>query len=184
MANGEMMAMILCGWCAGFKEILLKGDLTGYPIKGVRVVVTDGASHPVDSNEISFRLAAHGGFREAYKNAGVGVIEPVMAVEVVVPLEARGAAVHGLAARRGLIESVEARDEHTTTIRANVPLEQMFGYSAELRGITEGKGEFTMEYAKHDLIPAERQAELAAQVRGHQRTSASAPHDDEERRVC
>jgi elongation factor G len=142
----------------GFKEALGRGSMCGAPVMGVRVVLLDGAAHAVDSNEISFRAAAIGGFKQAMSQAGALVLEPVMSVEVSVPSEFQGAAVAQLSQRNGTVNAMEGTNY--TKIEAEVPLNSMFGYSSDLRSATQGKGEFTMEYKLHAPVPREKQEEL------------------------
>jgi elongation factor G len=125
------------------------------------VVLTDGNSHPVDSNEMAFRLAAIGAFRQAYQEAGGTILEPVMKVEVTVPVEYQGTVMGDLNRRKGMIldSSQEAED---AVILAQVPLNNMFGYSTVLRTNTQGKGEFSMEYSQHAAVPRDVQDELTA----------------------
>jgi len=125
---------------------------------GVRVVLTDGAAHAVDSNELSFKAAAAGGFKQAMKAAGAMVLEPVMSVEVSVPAEFQGAAIGQISQRKGTINSMEGAEY--TTIDCDVPLQNMFGYSSDLRSATQGKGEFSMEYKLHAPLPRDKQEEL------------------------
>ena len=125
---------------------------------GVRVVLLDGAAHAVDSNEISFRAAAIGGFKQAVQAATPQLLEPLMAVEVTVPSEFQGAAVAQLSQRKGTVNSLEGAEY--TTIHADVPLSSMFGYSSDLRSATQGKGEFSMEYKMHAAVTRDLQEEL------------------------
>lgn len=134
--------------------------MTGFPVQGVRVVVTDGASHAVDSNEIAFRLAATGAFRQAFKAAGPLVLEPIMVVECIAPNEFQGVIVGALLRRKGLILSTETRDDGWFVVRANISLEAMFGYSTDLRSSTEGKGEYSMEYLRHEPATRDRTNKL------------------------
>ncbi|KAK6985242.1 elongation factor G, mitochondrial, partial [Favolaschia claudopus] len=128
------------------------GTLTGNPISGVRFVLTDGGYHIVDSSELAFRNATIGAFREAFRGANAIVLEPIMKVEVVAPSEFQSNVIGGLNTRRGTIVDSEVRDDEFTAI-AEVALNEMFGYSNQLRGATQGKGnvvvfsgEFSMEY--------------------------------------
>ncbi|KAJ6499416.1 elongation factor G, mitochondrial [Mycena sanguinolenta] len=132
----------------GFYEALEKGTLTGNPICGVRFVLTDGGYHIVDSSELAFRNATIGAFREAFRSAKALVLEPIMKVEVVAPSEFQNNVIGGLNTRRGTIVDSEVRDDEFTAI-ADVALNDMFGYSNQLRGATQGKGEFSMEYKTH-----------------------------------
>jgi elongation factor G len=124
----------------GFQEALDRGQLTGHPISGCRFVLEDGLSHVVDSSELAFRQAAIGAFREAFPKASPVVLEPVMTVEVVAPIEFQGNVIGGLNQRKGTIVDTEIRDDEFTLI-AEVALNDMFGYAGQLRGMTQGKGE-------------------------------------------
>ncbi|EMD36051.1 hypothetical protein CERSUDRAFT_138804 [Gelatoporia subvermispora B] len=143
----------------GFYEALEKGILSGNPICGVRLVLQDGLAHAVDSSELAFRLAIIGAFREVYSKLRPVILEPVMTVEVVAPSEFQSAVIGGLNSRRGTIVDSEVReDEFTAT--AEVALNEMFGYSSQLRGATQGKGEFSMEYKTHSPVLPQVQKEL------------------------
>ena len=142
----------------GFREAMLKGPLVGCPVMGVRVVLQDGAAHAVDSNEIAFRSAAKGAFREAMRDAKAVVLEPIMSVEVAVPAEYQGAAVAQLSTRKGTVNQVDGSEY--ATIMADVPLQNMFGYSSDLRSATQGKGEYAMEYKMHAPMMRDKQEEL------------------------
>ncbi|KAJ7497181.1 elongation factor G, mitochondrial [Mycena latifolia] len=143
----------------GFYEALEKGTLTGNPISGVRFVLQDGAYHIVDSSELAFRNATIGAFREAFKAANAIVLEPIMKVEVVAPSEFQNNVIGGLNTRRGTIVDSEVRDDEFTAV-ADVALNDMFGYSNQLRGSTQGKGEFSMEYKMHMPALGHLQMEL------------------------
>ncbi|KAF8180814.1 P-loop containing nucleoside triphosphate hydrolase protein [Pholiota molesta] len=143
----------------GFYEALEKGSLSGNPITGCRLILKDGAFHAVDSSELAFRLATIGAFREAFKAAGPKILEPIMTVEVVAPVEFQSQVIGGLNTRRGTIVDSEVRDDEFTAI-AEVALNDMFGYSNQLRGSTQGKGEFSMEYKCHQPVLPNVQKEL------------------------
>ncbi|CAK5265345.1 unnamed protein product [Mycena citricolor] len=143
----------------GFYEALEKGTLTGNPITGVRFVLQDGGFHAVDSSELAFRNATIGAFREAFKSAQATLLEPIMKVEVVAPGEFQSNVIGGLNTRRGTIIDSEVRDDEFTAV-ADVALNDMFGYSNQLRGSTQGKGEFSMEYKTHMPALPNVQAEL------------------------
>lgn len=145
----------------GFREAANAGELIGAPVEGVRVVLTDGASHPVDSNEIAFRLASIAGFRQAVMNAGPQILEPIMKVEVTIPTEFQGAVMGDLNKRKGLVMD-STQNAEDTVLLAQVPLNNMFGYSTALRSATQGKGEFTMEYSHHAAVTREQQEQLTA----------------------
>jgi elongation factor G len=143
----------------GFREAIQRGSLIGFPVVGVRCVINDGASHAVDSSEIAFKTAALMGFREAYEKAKPVVLEPVMKVEVQVPEEFQGGIVGGLNQRRGLILSTETSEGFCTCV-AEVPLNEMFGYSTIVRSASQGKAEFTMEFARYAPVPSQEQEKL------------------------
>eukprot|EP01040_Poterioochromonas_malhamensis_P000396 gene396-427_t len=145
----------------GAKSASEKGALAGYPLSGVRVVLTDGQSHAVDSNDMAFQLAMQYAIREAVKNASPNILEPVMKLEVVSPAEFQGTIVGGINKRNGLIMGSDLNDDGSQiTIQADVPLAVMFGYSTDLRSSTQGKGEFTMEYKDHQPVPRDIQEDL------------------------
>ncbi|HOV65180.1 MAG TPA: EF-Tu/IF-2/RF-3 family GTPase, partial [Spirochaetia bacterium] len=128
----------------GFRKAIEKGTLIGFPIVGVRVVINDGQSHPVDSSDIAFQMAAIGAFREAYNAAKPQILEPIMKVSVEGPTEFQGNIFASLNQRRGIIVS-SVEDNNFCRVEAEVPLSEMFGYSTTLRSLTQGKAEFTME---------------------------------------
>ncbi|MCX7823759.1 MAG: elongation factor G [Syntrophobacterales bacterium] len=136
----------------GFRSCLTKGRLGGYPIVGVRVVLKDGAYHPVDSSDIAFQQAAIGAFRLAYEKAQPILLEPIMRVVVETPTEFQGAVLGSLNQRRGIIVST-SEDRSFSTVEAEVPLAEMFGYATALRSITQGKAEFTMEFSRYNPVP-------------------------------
>ncbi len=136
----------------GFRECLKKGGLIGVPIQGIRVVITDGKSHSVDSSERSFHYAAIGAFRQAYIKAKPIILEPIMKVSIEIPSEFQGRVMASINQRRGIILSCTESGVYTT-IEAEVPLKEMFGYATVLRSLTQGKGEFTMEFSRYEKIP-------------------------------
>jgi elongation factor G len=148
----------------GFREAIKKGPLIGFPIVGVKCVVNDGASHAVDSSEIAFRTAALMGFREAYAQAKPTILEPIMRVEVQFPEEFQGAVMGQLNQRRGTIISSE-KQEGFVQAMAEVPLNDMFGYSTDLRSATQGKGEFTMEFQKYAEVPKQQREVMITEYR-------------------
>jgi elongation factor G len=136
----------------GFKEATKKGSLIGFPIVNIRCVINDGQSHPVDSSDIAFQLAAIGAFREAYGKAKPCILEPIMKVAVEGPTEFQGNIFGSLNQRRGII-SASTEDGVFSRVEAEVPLSEMFGYSTVLRSLTQGKAEFTMEFEKYGKVP-------------------------------
>jgi elongation factor G len=136
----------------GFKAVMKKGQLIGFPVTGVRVVLVDGQDHPVDSSDIAFQMAAQGAFRQVYAMAKPHILEPVMKVSVEGPTEFAGSVFATINQRRGtIVSSVE--DGTFSRVDAEVPLSEMFGYSMVLRSLTQGKAEFTMEFLKYGRVP-------------------------------
>ena len=136
----------------GFKACLSFGSIIGFPIVNVRAVINDGAMHPVDSSDIAFQLAARGGFREAYARAKPQVLEPIMKLEVSTPTEFQGSVVGQINQKRGVITG-STEEQNFTIVNAEVPLAEMFGYATQLRSLTQGKAEFTMEFLKYSPVP-------------------------------
>ncbi len=136
----------------GFRAVMKKGPLIGFPVIGVRVVLKDGQSHTVDSSDIAFQMAAQGAFRQVYKKAKPQILEPVMKVSVEGPTEFAGAVFGSINQRRGIIVS-SVEDGMFSRVDAEVPLSEMFGYSTVLRSLTQGKAEFTMEFLKYGKVP-------------------------------
>jgi len=153
----------------GFKECMAKGPKMEYPVTGVKVVLNDGASHSVDSSDMAFKAAAKGAFREVYGRAKPVIHEPIMKVVVETPNEFQGSVMGSLNQRRGLI--VGSQDEGVmSVIEAEIPLSEMFGYSTVLRSLTQGKAQFTMEFATYREVPksiAEELAKKAAEAKQH-----------------
>ncbi len=136
----------------GFSKSLDKGSLCGAAITGVRCVINDGAAHSVDSSDVAFQLAAVGAFKEGYLKAKPVIMEPIMKVAVEGPAEFQGAVMGSLNQRRGMIIGTMEEGNYTV-IEAEVPLSEMFGYSTTLRSLTQGKAEFTMEFATFKQVP-------------------------------
>lgn len=150
----------------GFKQAVNAGELTGFPVQKVRVVITDGQSHSVDSNELAFKIAALSAFKQCYMNTAPVVLEPVMQVEVTAPDEYQGTIIANINRRNGNVLNTDSQGSDCT-IYAKVPLNEMFGYSTELRSMTQGKGEFTMEYMAHEPVSASQQQDIVQQLRGY-----------------
>ena len=149
----------------GIREALDTGVLAGYPIVDIKVRLTDGSYHDVDSSEMAFKIAASMGFKEACRRAKAVLLEPVMDVEVVTPEEYMGAIVGDLNSRRGRIVSMEARGS-SQVIRATVPLGQMFGYATEMRSMTQGRATYTMQFSRYEEVPPAIAEEIMAKVAG------------------
>ena len=145
----------------GFQAALKKGRLIGFPITGVKVILTDGAAHDVDSSDLAFQAAAQGAFWQAYAKAKPYVLEPIMKLSVEGPAEFVGNIFSSINQRRGIIVS-SVEDGLLARVDAEVPLSEMFGYSNVLRSLTQGKTEFTMEFLKYSRVPAQVAEELIA----------------------
>ena len=136
----------------GFKESMLRGSLAGYPMVNVSVELYDGSYHDVDSSEIAFKIASSKAFTDAVKKATPVILEPMMKVEVVVPEEHIGDVTGDISSKRGIIEGVDEKGM-VQAVKATVPLSEMFGYINNLRSMTSGRGNFTMEFSRYDVVP-------------------------------
>jgi len=143
----------------GFKSCLKKGRLIGFPVLGMRMTINDGQYHSVDSSEMAFVQTAVGAFHQAYAKAKPIILEPIMKVSVECPSEFQGNVMGSINQRRGIIISC-AEDGVFTTVDAEVPLAEMFGYATTLRSSTQGKAEFTMEFSKYSKVPESIAEEL------------------------
>ena len=148
----------------GFTECLAKGRLIGFPVTGFRVVVNDGQSHSVDSSDMAFQAAARGAFRDVYPQAKPIVLEPVMKLAVEGPSEFQGALLKTIMQRRGTVIGT-TEEEGFSQVEAEVPLAEMFGYATDLRSVTQGKADFTLEFAKYSPAPREVTEELVEKFR-------------------
>jgi elongation factor G len=137
----------------GVLEALQSGVLAGFPVKGVKVTVYDGSYHPVDSSELAFKLAAHGAMREALAAADAFLREPIMLVTISVPEQFVGDVIGDLNSRRGHPHGMEPGAGGMTDVKAEVPMAEMLAYAPDLRSITGGQGEFTMEFLRYDELP-------------------------------
>jgi len=143
----------------GFRSMLAKGRLIGFPVTGFRVVINDGAAHSVDSSDNAFQAAGRGAFRAVYSAAKPQILEPIMKVSVEGPLEFQGAFVRTVMQRRGIIIGT-TEEEGFVRVDTEVPLSEMFGYSTDLRSSSQGKAEYTMEFSRYAPVPAEVHLEL------------------------
>jgi elongation factor G len=143
----------------GIQEAMESGVLAGYPVVDVRVELVEGSYHEVDSSEMAFKVAGSMAFKEAMKRAKPKLLEPVMAVEVVTPEEYLGDVMGNLNSRRGRVEQLEPRG-NAQSIRAKVPLAEMFGYATDLRSMTQGRATFTMQFDRYEDVPQSLATEL------------------------
>ncbi len=146
----------------GFKSAMEKGPLAEYPVVHVHAVLDDGSYHEVDSSDMAFQICARQCFREAFLKTKPVLLEPVMKMEVEVPAEQQGPVAGELTSRRGVIISTDMKDV-TATIEAEVPLSETFGYSTDLRSMTQGQGTFSMEFARYRRVPASIQEQILAE---------------------
>jgi elongation factor G len=145
----------------GIQEAMESGVLAGYPVVDVRVELVEGSYHDVDSSEIAFKVAGSMAFKEAMKRAKPKLLEPMMAVEVVTPEEYLGDVMGNLNSRRGRVEHLEPRG-NAQSIRAKVPLSEMFGYATDLRSMTQGRATFTMQFESYEEVPQSVATELVS----------------------
>ncbi len=143
----------------GFRDSLGKGPVAGYEVLGVKMVLTDGSYHDVDSSDMAFQICARDCFRETFRKAAPVLLEPIMKVEIEVPTEFQGGVVGKVNSKRGVILGTEERSGFTVVL-AEIPLSEMFGYSNELRSMTQGKGSFSMEFLKYQKLPGSIQEEV------------------------
>ena len=146
----------------GIKERMVEGPLTGSYARDIRVFVYDGKMHPVDSKEIAFIIAGRNAFREAFRNAGPKILEPIYNVEVMTPPEYQGACMSDLQNRRGILGDMGS-DKGFAILKARVPLAELYRYSTTLSSITAGSATFTMEFADYQPVPGDVQTKLLAE---------------------
>ncbi len=151
----------------GFADCLSNGVLGGFPMTGLKVTLTDGSFHPVDSDQLSFELVAHQAFKVLCPKAGPVLMEPIMRVEVVTPEENMGDVIGDLNKRRGLVQGMEEARSGARIVKAMVPLAEMFGYVTALRTITSGRATSSMEYDHHSPLSATIAKAVLEEVKGH-----------------
>jgi elongation factor G len=156
----------------GFRQMMGKGRLIGFPVIGMRVCLNDGQAHSVDSSDMAFQAAARGAFRAIYSRAKPIILEPVMKLAVESPGEFQGGVLKTIMQRRGTVIGTTEEDLFCR-IEAEVPLAELFGYATDLRSVTQGKAEFTLEFAKYAPVPAELSKSLV------ERFGKSGKDDDE-----
>ena len=159
IVGGAIDARFIPAIVKGLMDRMEQGPLTGSYARDVRVCIYDGKMHPVDSNEISFRLAARNAFSEAFRNSNPKILEPVYDVEVLVPSDVMGDVMSDLQGRRAIIMGMES-DSGFEKISAKVPLKEMASYSTALSSITGGRSSFTMKFASYELVPSDVQEKL------------------------
>src|SRR5688572_29190173 len=153
----------------GIRDAMGRGVLAGYPMTDVKVKLYDGSYHEVDSSGPAFEVAASMAFQDGAKRAGLHLLEPVMAVEVVTPEANMGDVIGDLNSRRGKIQGMSQRGKNTQIITAEVPLATMFGYATDLRSKTQGRATYTMQFSQYEPVPTSVQDEIVARITGTSR---------------
>jgi elongation factor G len=150
---------------AGIQEALSGGVLAGYQLVDVRATLTFGSYHDVDSSEMAFKIAGSLALKKAARQADPVLLEPIFAVEVVTPEDYMGDVIGDLSSRRGKVEGMDQRG-NSQTVRAQVPLSEMFGYATDLRSRTQGRATYTMQFHSYQEVPESISREIIARVRG------------------
>ncbi len=148
----------------GFRSCLKKGPIAGYPVVGLKATLTDGSYHEVDSSDLAFQICAQTAMRENFPLTSPVLLEPVMRIEIECPSSFQGAVVGNLTARRGIVMATEVKGNEAR-IEGEVPLAETFGYSTDLRSLTQGQGTFSMEFAKYRRMPRSIEEEVIAERR-------------------
>ena len=159
IVGGAIDARFMPAILKGIMEKMDEGPLTGSYARDIRVIVYDGKMHPVDSNEISFKLAARNAFKEAFRNAGPKIMEPIYDVEVLTPSDYMGAVMSDLQNRRAMIMGMEA-DKGCDRLNARVPLAELYRYSTTLSSLSSGAATYTMKFASYEQVPPDVQDKL------------------------
>ena len=162
VVGGAIDARFMPAILKGLNDKMTEGPLTGSYARDIRVFVYDGKMHPVDSNEISFILAARNAFKEAFRNAGPKIMEPIYNVEILTPADYMGACMSDLQNKRALIEGMSS-DKGFSVLKARVPLAELYRYSTTLSSLTSGAATFTMEFADYQPVPGDVQTKLLAE---------------------
>jgi elongation factor G len=153
----------LVGSCEkGVKNALKKGTVAGYPVTDVKVIVYDGKTHPVDSKDIAFQIAAAHAFRESCEKAKPCLLEPIMNVELTVPEENMGDISGSLSARRGRVQGMTP-EGNVQIVKAQIPLEEMHKYANELKSLTQGRATYTMSFSHYEIVPANVAQKIVAE---------------------
>lgn len=149
----------------GFRRSLAKGPVAGFPVVGLKVVLTDGAHHVVDSSELAFQIAAQAAMREFFPQTQPALLEPIMQIEIECPNDFQGGVLGDLISRRGTVTSTDFSGP-ITRISGQVPLSETFGYSTDIRSLTQGQGTFTLEFSCYQPVTSDLQQKIIAERRG------------------
>ncbi|MDD9949927.1 MAG: elongation factor G [Zetaproteobacteria bacterium] len=173
VVGGNIPKEYIPGCEKGFRESMAKGPLGGFQVIGVTIDLDDGSFHPVDSSEMAFKLASRQAFKQAFMSSKPVILEPIMSVEVETPTEFQGTVQGDLSSRRGFLTGSDMKED-LTVIQCEVPLAEMFGYSTELRSMTQGKAGFSMEFCKYRPVPSSIQEQLIAKFKEAQAKGSKA----------
>ena len=152
----------------GIQEAILKGPLAGYPMVGLKAVLYDGSYHPVDSNEMAFKLAAILAYKEAMPNAMPTLLEPVGTLLVTIPDSYMGDVIGDLNKRRGRVMGMNPNADGDTVVEAEVPMAEMSSYAIDLRAMTQARGSFTLEFARYEEVPKQNQAKIIEEAKANE----------------
>ena len=159
IVGGAIDARFMPAILKGIMEKMEEGPLTGSYARDIVVNVFDGKMHPVDSNELAFKLAGRNAFKDAFRNAAPKILEPIYDMEILVPSELMGGVMTDLQTRRAMVTGMDAEGMNTV-IRAKVPLAEMYRYSTALSSITSGRAVYSMQFAEYEAVPADVQSKL------------------------
>ncbi|MEA3328531.1 MAG: elongation factor G [Candidatus Omnitrophota bacterium] len=165
VVGGSIPAAFVASCEKGIRSAMEQGILAGCPVTDVRAVVYDGKTHPVDSKDIAFQIAARQAFKEAFQKAKPTILEPIMDVDLTVPDEYMGDITGSLNSRRGRIMGMGGQSSGSQTIKAKVPLAEMFKYANELKSITQGRGFYAMRFSHYEEVPAKNQESIIAKFK-------------------
>jgi len=165
ITGGKIPKIYINSVSAGIQEAMKTGVLAGYPLEDLKVKLVDGSTHDVDSNEMAFKIAGSMAFRDAAKKASPVLLEPIMALEVVVPEEYFGSVSGDITSRRGSVLGMD-RKNNAQIIKSEVPLSGMFGYATDLRSMTQGRAVFTLQFAKYLKAPKSVSQEVLEKYAG------------------
>jgi elongation factor G len=152
----------------GLQEAVLKGPLAGYPMVNMKATLYDGSYHPVDSNEMAFKLAAILAFKEAMPNANPTLLEPIGALAVTIPDSYMGDVIGDLNKRRGRVMGMNPTGDGDTVVEAEVPMAEMGTYAIDLRAMTQARGSFTLEFVRYEEVPKGNQAKIIAEAKAEE----------------
>ncbi len=152
----------------GLREAIQKGPLAGYPMVNLKAVLYDGSYHPVDSNEMAFKLAAILAFKEAMPNAGATLLEPIGSLAVTIPSDNMGDVIGDLNKRRGRVMGMNPDNAGNTVVEAEVPMAEMGSYAIDLRAMTQARGSFTLRFERYEEVPKANQAKIIAEAKNEE----------------